>query len=421
MASRPKENLTLCVRRDGLDNLRKPPLLVKSPLPQELPSDHILVKIDKFGFSANNVTYGVLGDNEYFRSELFRARPDQELTAIARSSYFDFYPAPETPETSPKRHGIIPVWGFCTILSSSHPSIQPYQRLYGYLPMSRYALIPISKVNPHTLTITLGNFPPDRKVYKQLTICSSDPMYRQNREDETMLYRPLFWTSYWCADQLACEHFHGARRILISSASAKTAFCLAYVIKKKRETGGKMIDIVGFTSPGNIEFTKELGLYDYVFAYEDLTHIANDGVKTVYVDVAGNESLNHKIRDHIGSSLVVTVILGSTNTPSISSTTVPSSSLTSSAKKQSYKQQFFFTPEWLAHRQKQLSVHDIVEMQTEAWDHLMIDCRSWVKMESVDGGGVVQAFEETVKGKVGPDRGLTFSLWGDEEGLRAKM
>jgi hypothetical protein len=57
-------------------------------------------------------------------------------------------------------------------------------------------------------------------------------------EDLTMIYRPLFWTAYWCEDWLHSSNYRGGvSGVVISSASAKTAFCLAYLIGKRVGVG----------------------------------------------------------------------------------------------------------------------------------------------------------------------------------------
>jgi hypothetical protein len=72
------QNLTLCVpRRSSLkptdpkaDNLAHP-LVVPSILKElggtgNLPPNHVVLRVERFGFSANNVTYGRLGEDPYF-------------------------------------------------------------------------------------------------------------------------------------------------------------------------------------------------------------------------------------------------------------------------------------------------------------------------------------------------------------------
>ena len=53
------------------------------------------MKVDRFAFTANNITYAVLGD---------------EL------KYWQLFPAPEG-------FGNIPVWGFGEVIASKHPAI----------------------------------------------------------------------------------------------------------------------------------------------------------------------------------------------------------------------------------------------------------------------------------------------------------
>lgn len=65
------ENLTLCSPRLSTGGDPNAPVLVQNILPSEIPPDHVLIHVDRFGFSANNVTYQALGEAPHFRS----ARP----------------------------------------------------------------------------------------------------------------------------------------------------------------------------------------------------------------------------------------------------------------------------------------------------------------------------------------------------------
>jgi hypothetical protein len=240
-----------------------------------------------------------------------------------------------------------------------------------------------------------------------------------------MLYRPLFWTSYWCEDWLYSSSYRGnSTRILISSASAKTAFCLAYLVKKRRVPGLK---VVGLTSRGNLKFTKRLGLYDEVLVYEDVGTMKVVGEKWIYVDVAGNEKLNKKVVERFGDngSLVANIALGMTNlSPSSSPSSIknwstntfsnpPSPSKTASA---SSSPEEFFMVEWLNVRKHELPPSEIFAMQNMAWAELMRDCVEWVELERVYGAEAVKgAYERIVGGGLGPDKGFIWSLW-DKEG-----
>ena len=113
-----------------------------------------------------------------------------------------------------------------------------------------------------------------------------------------MLYQPLFWTSFWAEDWLftvPAMPYNGAATILVSSASAKTAFCLAYLVQKHNQPG---VTVIGLMSKRNLAFTKGLGLYAAVHTYDDVKQglaAAGQGGTWVYADVAGNEALNARI------------------------------------------------------------------------------------------------------------------------------
>ena len=71
--------------------------IIETPLPAlpQLPDDGLLVKVDRFAFTANNITYAILGD---------------------QLKYWDLFPAPDG-------FGIIPVWGLGDVVESRHPDI----------------------------------------------------------------------------------------------------------------------------------------------------------------------------------------------------------------------------------------------------------------------------------------------------------
>lgn len=268
-----------------------------------------------------------------------------------------------------------------------------------------------------------------------------------------MLYRPLFWTSFWCEDWLAASSFRGgATNFLITSASSKTAFCLAYLIRKRFATDGKTtkLGIVGLTSAKNKAFTEGLGLYDHVLQYGSfrnaavLSNTRAGGEKWIYADVAGNDELNATIAAHFSAAssgtLVAHITLGATNlspsapaaassawsqnTALLAHTSAPAAPGAQQQKALPAPESFFM-PEWLVLRKTQLSIAQITQMQARAWADLMRDCRAWVRIERVRGGAqVLRAYAELSASGVGPEKGLVWSLWDDEgegESMEAKL
>ncbi|KAJ7506904.1 hypothetical protein B0H11DRAFT_2169905 [Mycena galericulata] len=415
----PPSNLSLCFPRPSLKS-SDAAVIASSAIPTDLPPNHVLIKVERFGFSANNVTYQALGEQPHFR-------------------YYDFHPAPDTQNVSAKTHGLVPVWGFGTIVASSHSKISPGERIYGYLAPCRYILVPVSPsdVNKHAFYVPRPHLPVDRRPYNQIIRCAADPEYTPTAlgEDLTMLYRPLFWTAYWFEDWIFSLKYKGATAFLISSASAKTAFCVAYLIRKRRARGeaDANVKIVGLTSKRNVAFTKGLSLYDEVAEYDSFpAALGRASEKWVYVDVAGNDDLNKRLfahfRDAQGSGeLVTSVALGMTTlapaSEKASSNGWSTNTFGNDASGQSLAQgsepqlEQFFMVEWLNVRKHQLSLKEIFGRQHRVWKELMVDCVPWVRLERVAGADAVKkAYEQIAKTGFSPDVGFIWSLWDDAAG-----
>ncbi|KAF9528364.1 hypothetical protein CPB83DRAFT_813960 [Crepidotus variabilis] len=415
-------NVTLCSPRSSAGGDANSVIVVRSAKPSWIPTNHVLLRMDKFGFSANNITYQALGEHAHFR-------------------YFDFHQAPESanPQCSAKTHGVTPVWGFGTVINSTHPKIKNGERVYGYLAPTRYLLLPVgpADVNKFAFYVPRLHLPADRRPYNQILRCESDPQYTPNPvvEDLTMLYRPLFWTSYWCEDWLHTSGYRGdASAIVISSASAKTAFCLAYLINKRLERGEikSGTKIIGLTSRRNLAFVKRLRFYHEVLDYDNFTSSptfqAPRNQRWIYVDVAGNDELNARINSYFASPythhLAACVQLGLTNmlptSKGVSSRDWSKNTfeIAGSADKSEVTSSFwpkmeqFFMPEWLDVRKLQIPIYDIFQRQNQAWEELMVDCKDWVELTRVNGSeNVKNAYLKLVKEGLGPDKGFIWSMW----------
>ncbi|KAH8107693.1 hypothetical protein BXZ70DRAFT_5525 [Cristinia sonorae] len=424
-------NFTLVVPRpsSGLDPTHS--LVVETPKPREIPEGHVLIRVDRFGFSANNITYQALGEAPNFR-------------------YFEFHYVPTTGVVSPKRYGAIPVWGFGYVIASKS-AIKVGERVYGYFAPTRYLTVAVDpqSITSYSFSIPRPHLPADRRPYNQVTRCAGDPLYNPDpiKEDLSMLYRPLFWTSYWCEDWLFHgfeQKYHGAKHFLISSASAKTAFALAYCYRRRIATHSELsgTKIIGLTSKKNLEFTRRLGLYDTVLEYGSFTEslemdVSRGDGNWVFTDVAGNDDLNRRILKHFvafnARDKLIAIMLGVTNLqpnavseassielmspPKAGDTSNLPPSTTVAAQDEKLKLETFFTVEWLAQRRSKkgkhyLTVPQIAEMQGEAWGALMQDGKDWVRLERLYGpDNVREEYERIGREGLGPEIGQIWSLW----------
>jgi hypothetical protein len=199
----------------------------------------VLAAVDRFAFTANNITYAVFG-------EMMR--------------YWDFYPAAEG-------WGRIPVWGFADVVRSQCSGIQPGERLFGYWPMSTWTVLRPSNTTAAAFHDASGHRQHLPAIYNSYTRVAADPGYDAQREDLQMLLRLLFLTSFLIDDFLAGNDFFGARSVVITSASSKTALSLAHCLHVNRRGA---VEVVGLTSPRNVKFVERLGCYDKALSYGDL-------------------------------------------------------------------------------------------------------------------------------------------------------
>src|SRR5215470_5140130 len=198
---------------DGLDfvvdraNLRR--FKFVSAVSPDLGSGEALLRVDTFAFTANNVTYAVAGD---------------------MMSYWSFFPAEPG-------WGRVPVWGFGDVLASDCAGITAGERVFGYFPMSTHLVVRPGSVGssgfvdaqPHRVALP--------GVYNQYTRVANDQGYAKEHEDQQMLFRPLFMTAFLLDDFITDNDGFGARTVVLSSASSKTAIGLAFLLSRNQRLG----------------------------------------------------------------------------------------------------------------------------------------------------------------------------------------
>ena len=121
------------------------------------------------------------------------------------------------------------------------------------------------------------------------------------------MLQPLFMTGWLLADLLADEQFSGARRVVIASASSKTAIGLAAVLAR---AGGA--EVVGLTSRANSAFVEKLGCYERVVPYEEIASLPA-AEPAVFVDMAGDAAVQSAVHRHFGERLVRSIGVGLTH------------------------------------------------------------------------------------------------------------
>lgn len=238
----------------------------------------VRLRVSLISLTTNNISYAVYGD---------------------QLGYWDVFP------TGIDGYGHMPAWGYADVVESTADGVDEGERVWGYFPIAEQLVVAPEKVT----TFGFVDSNPCRRsvpaIYSRYVFCRKNPRYRPDLEAIESLYRPLFFTSYTAAEFLSENSYFGARTVVLSSASSKTAYGLAWCLR------GRGLETVGLTSEGNVGFVEHLGLYDQVIPYTSLDQV-NNSSPVLYVDFAANPMLREYVHEHFGSSLRYDCIVGST-------------------------------------------------------------------------------------------------------------
>jgi hypothetical protein len=305
----------------------------------EVGAGEALLRVDKVGVTANNVTYAVLG-------KAFR--------------YWDFFP------TEPG-WGLVPLWGFADVVASAAAGVEVGARVYGYLPPASHLLVRPDRVDARGFRDASPHRAPLPSLYNTYSLTTGDPGYQARWEDLQILYRPLFFTSFILADQLADSGFFGAEVIVLSSASSKTAYGTAYLL---HGTGPR---VVGLTAPGNVAFTESLGCYDTVLPYDAIPEL-DVTAPTAYLDFAGNADVSTLVRQHLDARLVHDLVIGRTHHDQASgqASTGPRPTV-------------FFAPDQIRKRTADWGREGVDQRFGAAWQRFAPAVQSWVDVTTQHG------------------------------------
>ncbi|MFF4876794.1 DUF2855 family protein [Micromonospora sp. NPDC000668] len=345
------DSWTFAVARDDLGRST----LVEGATPA-LADGEVLLRVDRVGLTANNVTYAVLGDS---------------------MRYWQFFPP--DPRGLGQEWGLPPLWGFAEVIASRVPEVAAGLRVYGYLPPAGHLVVRPDRVDESGFRDARAHragLPSPYNVYRSTT---GDPAYRADQEDLLILFRPLFFTSFMLADQIVDNDFYSAASLVLSSASSKTAYAAAF------ELHGRGPRLVGLTSPGNLAFTRSLGCYDEVVSYHDIGVL--DAVPTVYLDLSGASSTRAALRGHLGDQLVRDIAVGLTNqTPNADAA-----------------EEVFFAPVQMRKRSLDWGREGLDQRFTEAWRRFTGVVSGWLDVQVGTGPEALQhAWLEVLAGRTPP-------------------
>jgi len=370
MASTQDDGRRLLVARGDLHQLRWVPD-PDAPGARPLADGQLRLQVEHFALTANNITYAAFGE---------------------AMKYWQFFPADDA------AFGCIPVWGFAPVQESRCEGIAVGERIYGFLPMATHLVLAPQRLSeghfvdgsPHR-----EKLPPAYNLYVRV---AGDALHRAGYEDLQLLLRPVFITSFLIDDFLDDESFFGATRVLLSSASSKTAWSTALHLKAREG-----ITVVGFTSAPHRAFCEGLGCYDRVRAYQQVAQ--EEGPQPcVYVDFSGDAGFRATVHRHF-PELRYSCAVGGTHVGHLGGADgLPGPRPT-----------LFFAPDQVRKRQQDWGPGEFGRRAVSGWRDLLAragdPAKPWLQVQRHEGGAaVLRAWQRLASGDTDPAVGHMASL-----------
>jgi hypothetical protein len=358
-------NVTLQVNRAAHGETR----IREAALP-ELAAGQVRLRIERFAVTANTVTYATTGD---------------------LLGYWDFFPSGEP------GWGCVPAMGWAEVVESQHPGVPCGSRYYGWFPMARYVDMIVTPTadglrddGPHRAA--------HAPVYRAYTATERDALYETgaDAEDRHALLRGLFITGWLAEDYFADNDWFGARRVLVLSASSKTAIGFAHCADARAG-----IEVIGVTSVGNHAFVHGLGCYDEVIAYEDIAAVPA-AAPIVSIDMAGNGTVLAAVHAHFGAQLEHSMAVGRSHHQ------VP----LRAAPLTGPKPAFFFAPAQVKKRVQDWGSRGYQQRVSAALHGFIASSAQWLHVQRSSGTAeAAVVWREVHAGRVAPGVGHVVSLW----------
>ena len=306
----------------------------------ELSAGQVRLTVDRFGYSANNITYAAAGET---------------------LKYWDFFP------TGTEGWGIVPVWGYADVAASNCDGIEVGARYFGYWPSGDSLVVQPAKVKPERFfdaSAHRSELATTYNFYRRADQANSDA------ENRHMLLFPLYITSWCLWDALVKDDWFGAKRIAIASASSKTAIGLAFALSQDENAP----EVVGLTSPANTGFVEGLHLHDTVLTYDDLETL-DPSVPTAIVDMSGNATTIGRLHTHLGDAMRQTLDVGLTHweAPRRDDARIRDRST------------FFFAPAHIAARSKEWGADEFARRTNAFMMAATEDSKRWMEVDILSG------------------------------------
>lgn len=332
----------------------------------------LLVKIDKFAFTSNNITYAVAGN---------------------QIGYWRFFPP--VGENS-EGWGVIPVWGFADVVESNVEEIPVGDRFFGYFPPASHLKMKPLKISEQQFIEGAehrSKLPAAYNLYRRV---KAEKGYTSAMDKGRALLFPLYLTSFCIWDALQDKEWYGAKQILILSASSKTSIGVAYALQADENSP----TVIGMTSQRNAEMVENLKIYDQTTTYDAIAEI-DANIPTVIVDMSGNQNLLVDLHTLMGDNMKFTINVGLTH-------------WTNARPKKGIireRSEFFFAPGHIQKRIKEWGFAQFNQKSNAFMMEAIAKTSQWLQFRKVDGlEGMAEIHQAVCNGEIPANEGLIVVL-----------
>ncbi|MEQ0565861.1 DUF2855 family protein [Amycolatopsis sp. NEAU-NG30] len=351
-----RENWEVLVKRDDITATE-----IRVPEPAALQPGEVRLEVERFGLTANNVSYAKFGAGNLI-------------------AFWNAFPAP--PE-----YGRVPVWAFVRVAESRNDAIAVGSRYFGYVPMASHHTVQ-AQVTPRGFLDTS----PERGFLHPWYLTFQSVGEPDELDDFRALMRPVFPASFTLADLVERQAAQGAKSLIVTSASCKTAIGLAEELRA-RQTG---IATVGITSADKKAFVESLGVYGEVATY-DAFESAGVTAPAVLVDFTGSAKVLHAVYAQFAPSLTQGVLIGFNH---------PEPGEQAPAGLPDPQPELFFTPMVEDHTIGEEGADAYYARYHEAETRYLRSMASWLTIRHGQGpAAVADAFRSLATGTQAPDEG----------------
>lgn len=333
------------------------------------PPGSVLLAVDRFGFSANNVSY---------------------LAHGAHLGLWSLFPAPDG-------FGSIPAWGHLRVLRSEHPAVAAGSTFYGLAPMSTNLLVAPTDAGARGFTDGSPHRSTGAAVYNRYLDRRTDPVASESPSpDLEVLLRPLFTAAFLLDAHLEEHHWFAADAVVVTSASSRTALALAHLLHRR----GRRPAVIGLTSPGHLDDVRSTGSWDRVLGYDDAGSLPVG--PTVLVDFSGDATVVAGLHRHLDDALVHSTAVGATHrqAPPVGPGQLPGTPRT-----------IFLAPATAAALRERHGDEAVEQLLSAAWGPFAAAMQDWLHLRRVtDEVGLRQVYDAGLDGTLSPRDAWVCSL-----------